>query len=515
MGRLRGSRRRPKGEVVTSPTDLANLSRCEWRAAQDLRAKRGEIAAPAQVADPQAALLGARGERHERATRDRYELLPGVDVVEIATGDMAAAAADTRRAMDAGAGVIYQAALVSRDGRRHGYADFLVRVETASDLGGWSYEPVDAKLAMTAKEHHWLQVAEYGDLLTDVQGCRPGRLHVITGDGVRQTRAATDVAAAHQEAASRLTGILGGDVPSSPEPCDLCAVCRWAPDCRRRWEDEGHLSIVGVHRPTRAKLAEVEVTRIADLAAADPGDLAEKTGMALETIDRAVARALLHQRATAADAPLVEVVDPAALEALTPPGSADRFLDFETDIGPDGQERFYLLGSCDSERAYRAVWAHTREEERKLFEGALHEIEGALDAGGRVYHYNHFERSAMVRLAERHDPSLLPKVEAVFANPNVVDLLPVVRNGIRTSLRSNGLKAIETLYAPELRSGHDTHGAAAAAFDYERFSLTGDPDALERIAAYNEADVVALVHLLAWLRSLVDPTQVNGSVIRD
>jgi hypothetical protein len=46
--------------------------------------------------------------------------------------------------MHAGADVIYQGVLVD-DGWR-GKADFLVRVEVASALGGWGYEVWDTKL---------------------------------------------------------------------------------------------------------------------------------------------------------------------------------------------------------------------------------------------------------------------------------------------------------------------------------------------------------------------------------
>jgi len=45
--------------------------------------------------------------------------------------------------------VIYQAALVVPPWL--GFADFLERVDEASNLGAWSYEPVDTKLSRTAK----------------------------------------------------------------------------------------------------------------------------------------------------------------------------------------------------------------------------------------------------------------------------------------------------------------------------------------------------------------------------
>ena len=77
-----------------------------------------------------------------------------------------------------GAEVIVQAAL--RDQQWTGYADILHRVEAASDLGAWSYEPYDTKLARETRGGTILQLATYVDLLERVQGVRPERFHVVT-----------------------------------------------------------------------------------------------------------------------------------------------------------------------------------------------------------------------------------------------------------------------------------------------------------------------------------------------
>src|SRR5207244_8132532 len=74
---------------------------------------------------------------------------------------------------------IYQATF-SRDGWR-GRADFLVRVEQPSELGGWSYEPWDTKLARGAKPAAVLQLAWYAGEIAEVQGRPPERLHVVLG----------------------------------------------------------------------------------------------------------------------------------------------------------------------------------------------------------------------------------------------------------------------------------------------------------------------------------------------
>ena len=83
--------------------------------------------------------------------------------------------------MRAGAEVIYQAALVAPPWL--GYADFLERVDEASNLGAWSYEPVDTKLSRTAKPDHVIQLATYSKLIGNDQGRTPTEMHVELGNG--------------------------------------------------------------------------------------------------------------------------------------------------------------------------------------------------------------------------------------------------------------------------------------------------------------------------------------------
>ena len=491
----------PAGVPVLSPTDLASSSLCEHRAAQDRLVKLGLLAAPDVTPDPMAVRLAAQGIRHEAELAAAFAD-SGVSVVEIPSGDWPAAAGMTRRAMTAGVQVIYQAALVSADGRRHGYADFLLRVDEPSRLGGWGYEPADAKLAATPHDEHWLQVADYAAMLDDVQGRPPARVHILAGDGACHTRTWDEVTGAWRSASARLAVLASGGPPAPPEPCDACGMCRWSEDCGARWVAAEHLSVVKVTAPTRRKLADAGVTTVTELAAADPDDLAKACGSSPATISKAAARARLWRAALSVGQPLVAVTDRDAIEGLFEPGSADRFIDFEADnSGPGHTELFYLFGACDGDGLYEAVWAHDPAGERAAVLATLGLIEQTTAAGGRVVHYGPYERTSLRKLAARHG---LPveRVDAAFESDLVVDLLAVARRAIITSGGGYGLKALEGLYAPELRAGHTALDAAAAADGHERFVATGDLGALEPVRAYNEADVVSTVEMVRWLRSL-------------
>jgi len=60
----------------------------------------------------------------------------------------------------------------------------LRRVERSSELGDWSYEVYDTKLARDARGATILQLAVYSDLLARVQGALPEYFHVVTPDPV-------------------------------------------------------------------------------------------------------------------------------------------------------------------------------------------------------------------------------------------------------------------------------------------------------------------------------------------
>src|SRR5918994_3627325 len=76
-----------------------------------------------------------------------------------------------------GAEIIYQATL--RSGHWHGRADFLKRVERRSELGAWSYEVLDAKLARETRAGTVLQLCLYSRLLAGIQDILPEYMHVI------------------------------------------------------------------------------------------------------------------------------------------------------------------------------------------------------------------------------------------------------------------------------------------------------------------------------------------------
>src|SRR6185369_13451032 len=145
--------------------------------------------------------------------------------------------------------VIYQAPLASR--RWQGRADFLLKNETPSALGPWSYEVVDAKLATETRAGTVLQLCVYSELLAELQGAQPERASVVAPhhDFDPERYRLADYSAYYRLVKRRLEAALEAVPPTYPEPAQHCDVCAWWSQCNARRRADDHLCFVaGIHR---------------------------------------------------------------------------------------------------------------------------------------------------------------------------------------------------------------------------------------------------------------------------
>ena len=151
------------GVVHLSASDLVGHLNCHYLTYLDLGVVKGELAKPF-VWDPLREALAARGALHEQSYLNHLEI-SGLPVVCIdGVGVDANAFAQTLDAMRGGAPIIAQGTLQA--GQWGGRVDILRRVESPSDLGEWSYEVIDTKLARETKGNTVLQICLYSDLLS-------------------------------------------------------------------------------------------------------------------------------------------------------------------------------------------------------------------------------------------------------------------------------------------------------------------------------------------------------------
>jgi predicted RecB family nuclease len=148
-------------------TDIANFLACKHIATLNREQAEGKISKKI-FGDPGTELLRKLGLEHELKYLNELKGR-GLKVVEIPTDvSWSEAAAATRVAMVQGADVIYQATFIQEPWA--GRADFLLRVETPSEIGAWSYEVVETKLAKSTKARALIQLCFYSELVAAIQG---------------------------------------------------------------------------------------------------------------------------------------------------------------------------------------------------------------------------------------------------------------------------------------------------------------------------------------------------------
>ncbi len=527
---------RPGDRIVHSASDLVGFLECRHLAALERAAVLGHAKWPMRR-DRFRERIIKRGFQHEERFLDELAA-EGREVEEIAIDralprleGYAAGREATLAAMRAGRDAIFQATLF--DGERLGFADFLLRVDMPSDLGAWSYEVWDTKLARSVKASAVLQLCRYSDMVADLQGVAPAWMHLALG-GAKAEKVplrVADYAAHYRAVARRFEAFLRDDapawpLPTQPEPVSHCGVCRWRMECKAAWRRDDHLSLVAdISTRQRDGLRAHGVPTRTALGERHPGKVG---GLSAEAVERVHLQAAIQLRGEREGALRSERIAPArdADGALVPnqgllllpePSRGDLFFDIEGDPfymggGFDGIE--YLFGvieparaDADGEPRFHALWsvegeAVTPDAERRAFEELIDLImdRWAADPALHVYHYAPYEPGAMKRLAGRHG-TREEEVDQLLRGEVFVDLHRVVRGGVRASLESYSLKAIEPLF--QFNREIDLRDANASIVAFEEWLELGEGErkdgALADIERYNRDDCVSTWRLRDWL----------------
>jgi predicted RecB family nuclease len=498
------------GELLFSATDLVNFLGCRHATYLDLR----DLTDPVEIPERDAAtvLVFRKGLEHEKRHLASLKAR-GFAVVEVAGEgfNVPERTRLSREAMRAGAKVIYQAALVVPPWL--GYADFLERVDEASNLGAWSYEPVDTKLSRTAKPDHVIQLATYSKLIGSEQGRTPTEMHVELGNGERVSLRVSDFAHYHSIARRRLETFANRPPEISVgEPCGHCRICRWSDRCEAGWEAADHLTLVAyITRNQIRRLWEAGISTVRALATLPAGS--RVPGIQPDTFSRLRHQAALQTAKRETDANYVEtlpLIPGKGFARLPRPDAGDIFFDMEGAQFFEGGSLEYLFGFItvdDGEPRFTAYWAHDRQAEKRAFESAMDFITARLEThpDAFLYHYASYEETALKRLAMVHG-TREAQLDDLLRRRKLVDVYKVVREGVRLSEPGYSLKNVEVFFAG------DRVGEVKTALDsmvvYDQWQQTGGQALLDHIGAYNEADCRSLMACRDWLLSL-RPSEVS------
>ena len=418
----------------------------------------------------------------------------------------------TLAAMRRGEEIIYQGYLAFDDFA--GYPDFLVRVESPSDLGAWSYEPWDTKLARHPKPYFLVQLCCYAEMLERAQGVRPKDLRVVLGGANSEpAHFRTDDYFYYYRALKQsfLDQQTVFDLRQRPEIPPLTDLGRWSGYAERDLTARDDLALIADIRTNQIhKLRDAGYTTVTELARA--GDEAHVPHMNEATLRKLQRQAALQVASRGITVPAYELLAPGqddgprGLSLLPRRSSGDVFFDMEGfPLIDDGRE--YLFGACyyeGGELRFRDWWAHSPTEEKRAFEAFVRWVHARWqeDRSLHIFHYNHYEVTALRRLMGKYGVCE-QEVDDLLEGQVFVDLYRIVRQSVMIGEPSYSLKYVEHLYRGR-REG-DVASAGESMVYYQRWLIAQDGDSpetsaiLKQIRDYNEQDCASTTELAEWL----------------
>ncbi|NNE08147.1 MAG: TM0106 family RecB-like putative nuclease [Gemmatimonadetes bacterium] len=511
-------------KLVLSATDLANHLGCSHLTQLARSAAEREIDPP-RYKDDLLAVLEKRGLEHETAYVAHLESI-GRTVVSLRDFD-GDAARKTVAAMREGSDVIVQADL--SDGKWRGRADFLVRVETPSALGEWSYEVVDTKLAQETRGGTILQLCLYTELVGELQGLVPENMYVVRPgtnfepDAYRFAEYRAYYALVREDMRRDLPDDPAVSRPETyPDPVPHCDICKWWSRCEKRRRDDDHLSYVaGIHRSHVEELREQGTGTLAEWAGSEQALWRAPRRGLTRTFERLHRQAQLQDEGRRTKKPVHELLpleEGRGLLRLPEPSRSDVFLDFEGDGFVEGGGLEYLFGYAygndAGELEYEHVWATDFEAERAAFERFLAFVMKRWKGGGggagdnapgdpgfHIYHFAPYEPVALKRMAGKYGGGG-DALDRLLRGERLIDLHRVVREGVRASVERYSLKDLEPFfgYSRDLA----LRDASIAKHRLEHELEMGTPEAIleedrDLVIRYNRDDCLATAGLRDWL----------------
>ena len=474
---------------------------------------RGEIKKPF-FKDASIELLQKLGLEHEQRYLRQLAEKDGLAIIETdVSSSWKNAVSDTVEAMRQGVDAVYQATFL--EGPWGGRPDFLVRVETPSLLGPWSYEAVETKLARSTKAGAIVQLCFYSDLLSRIQGVEPKFMHVVLGGQSAPQRFAVQRYIAYfRKVKIEFENARKLERDTYPEPVEHCDVCAWFPVCDVRWRSDDYTALVaGITRSQRNQLAERGIRTVVSLAGLRPPIEPKFERIGDAALVRIQEQAFLQVKGREEARACYELLEPVEADRglciLPQPSRGDVFLDLEANPYVLDQGLEYLIGvltpptDTEVEPRYETHWALNRREEKKAFEDFMGQVMNRWksDPAMHIYHYAPYEPTAVKRLAGRHG-TCVDEVDELLRAGIFVDLYRAVRQGLRASVESYSIKKLEPLYGfcrtVPLREAN----VALSSFEAALALADGKPefgDLLKTIEGYNRDDCLSALRLRSWL----------------
>jgi len=439
------------------------------------------------------------GNLHEK------EYISTLQVIEVKEIDPIRGVEDTLNLMKEGKSLIYQGWLEKKVDNviYHGRPDLLEKRPGVSKFGDWIYVPIDIKSSSEVKTLHKQQLAFYCMMLDSIQGYFPDitsiinrnfeKIEVILDEKILQKT---------REDIDEILAIFRG----KRHPVHISSSMKetpWYKECLREAEELRDVSLIyKLRKDTAEALREHGIDTIDKLAAQDIDDLPKIPGASIDTLNKAKiqARSLVEKRPIFIGAP--ELIQETDLKFYfdiegDPWLNAEYLFGFRVVGDPEG--KYARIGHVtwtqnDEGKYFLYFLAETPELESVMWNDFLDWLR-YLPSEYKVYHYAHYEKTALKKLSEKHKDS----DELHRFKDQLIDLKKSVDKSVIFPLYFYSIKDIAKSSFVNFKWRHAKAGGGQSIFWYEQWLETKDRQTLQDIIDYNEDDVRATEHLHLWI----------------
>ena len=420
-------------------------------------------------------------------------------------------------AMRQGADYIYQARL-SND-KWQGWADFLIKVTTPSELGNWSYEVIDTKLSTQTRAGTILQISLYSEIIEEIQGLLPEYMHVRTPESELSYRV-NDYISYLRLTKKRLDNAINIPIATYPEPCSHSIICNWWEHCNGIRRNDDHLSFIAGMGTSQIK--EVKQHGITTLQAMSEIPLPipfKPTKGSKETFTKLREQSRVQNESRTAQKPiyeLLELKENTGFYILPEPTDGDIYLDFEGDplVEPSGLE--YLFGWVFQEK-YNCIWVSNLEEEKAALEQFIDFVfeKRKVFPALHIYHFAPYETIALKNMMGKY-ATKENEIDILLRTNSFVDLHRVLKQSIRAGVERYSLKDLEKYHGfireMDLRIVSKIKAEFEFLLEIKKFELITDK-MKDAIQLYNREDCFSTLNLHLWLEKERELLITRGNII--
>ena len=493
-------------KFFVSPSDLNNFVACKYTVLNEIKYHNKEIRkSPDRANDKLWKEMGVEHEkRHYKILKEKYKKSITIksDLNEKDRFD------ETVRAIQKGYDLIYHAYLI--DDNLRGEADFLIKCDTKSDLGDYSYEVYDTKITRNLKPRHITQITAYSDMLGKIQKVLPEKMYLIDGSDEYHSFKTIEYIDLFNHSKKEFIKFLSNISKEKiyPEKCSYCNLCDWKDECDKTWENDNYINLVaGSNKSQIEKLKKNKIRTVEQLSKTKLTAIDLKINA--ESFKKIQLQAQLQEEKRNTGEDKIVILDSdfgKGFYKLPKPDDGDVFFDIE---GYPRMDRpfEYLHGLYYKDKGklkFKDLWAknYNKESEKNIFIELINFLEKRFIEypNAHIYHYASYEKRAIRELATSYS-SEFPKGDIVnddlLRKEKYVDLFSIVSQSIRTSERDLSLKSIEKFY--NFKRKADIVKADDSVIKYDNWIATKNEKYKQDIINYNEEDCISTYLLREFL----------------